>query len=267
MEANITLETLISSYSALERLGNREGIRQAPSWWIAKMLRMLKPDYESFQEKKQLIIEKYGTPVKLPDAAGNMREGWQVKPGNESAFRKEIQPILDIETILIVTKHSVAWLGVADSIEPEILYRLSWLLEREEKSSEELTQIRTTRKEAEEAFQAFSAAASYRMPENLSWWVADVLSKLEPVYRETVNLRQELIDKHIDYKDKDRQLPPEYRRENDLLGKEKVTVVSSVKKLSDFGNEITEKWPPVMVSAMIPFLEEPLELPEETTKI
>lgn len=257
MEIPITLEKLLEAYPALERLGGRDGLKPAPAWWLAKTLRTLRPDYESLAERRQALFEKYGISVSMPDANGQVRDGWMVRVGSETQFQTELRPLLDTVTTVVVTTHRVEWVGVANSIEPDILHRLDWLFDPRPASGPTL-EISLSRRDAEEAYQAALAVATYRMSEALGWWVADLLAQLEAESRATARRRQALMDELCRIKEGERQFTPEYRKANDALGRDGVVVYAQPRPLSDFG-DLTEKWPPTLVAALMPFLLEPVE--------
>lgn len=253
---NISLEELYYAYLALGRLGEREGLKAAPSWWIASTLRKLRPDYDAYLERRQALFERYGERQSDPGKTG--REAWAIKIGQEVAFHDEHQPLLDERISIDATTHSLEWLGadVAKSIEPDTLYRLRHFFESPGQTPP--TTISLTRLEIDEAYSALSLVCLSRMREGLAWWFADLLGQVENAYKATFLERQRLLCTLCKIDGATRIFTADYREANAALGRRSIEIAVRPRSFVDLG-DLIEKWPPASLAAILFAFTEPPE--------
>ena len=255
MEKTITLRELVNAYLGLQRLGERDGIKAAPSWWIASTLKEWRPKYETYIEKRQSLFEKHGERAKVENSGQEM---WTIPVGHETAYNEEHIPFVDQVVHINVTTHSLAWVGetIAKAIEPDTLKKLSFVLETSRDKAVSKTNL--TRREVEEANLALASIATYRMDEALAWWFASIFIQTERITDETALQRQALIDALCKIDGNARTTTPEYRRANEELIAQEVELFFESRPFADLG-ELVEKWTPTMLAPVLFLFTEPAE--------
>lgn len=251
METTLTLKELHDAYLALAQLGNQEGLKAGPSFMIASTLRRWKPDYDGFVEKQQALYEKYGERQKLDD--GSDREYMMIPPEVEPEFRDEINPLLNLPVSVSITTHPLIFFGekVSAAIEPELIHRLRFLLERpaSDPASPQKLMEQLSNSQVEEALRALSAIATYKMPETLAWWFADFLGEVVRLTDMVYQRRWELL-RRCPVKNGVRELTADYKAANLALGMETSPVMVTPLSIAALG-DLVEKWPPTMLVPII----------------
>lgn len=247
-QVTMTLGEVYEVYQALDRLGKREGIKAAPSWWFATLLRKLKPEADSFLDKRQFVLEKYGS-FSAPDANG--MAAWTITPGKEKEFSEEYTPLVNEEITVDVNKHSLSWISpdIAASIEPELLRRVRLFIEPSTPnvSTQDtiVDNIDVKLRELDEAIASLAAMATYRMREDLAWWIIELTEEIGKKAKDMALIRQAFITKG------------DHKQANEVA-KQSITISVVKRPISDF-EELVEKWPPSMLSAIMFALTEPVE--------
>lgn len=233
METTLTVEKLVNAYMAMERVGQLDGIAAGPSWWIARNLRNWKEDYESYHKARLELFQKYGNLV--DDAEGGQK--WEIPPANLDAFSIELRGLLDVTLVTNVTVHDIEFLGI-DAIQPEYIHRLKFVLKRPDQVA--TTQVEYLRySELAELYAAISSAATYKLPIDLSWWVASILEQVEDKVIE-LNLAQ--LKARVEKSDV-----------QDLLRKftsEKYPINYTSRSISELTTVLTD-WKPTMFAPLI----------------
>lgn len=115
----ITVRELVEGYEAMQELAQRK-LKINPSFWLARQLRRLAPDYVSFTEKRAELIRQYG--AEAPADSGS----YTVKPENTRVFSEAIGELLTGSMSADIEPRTMAFLAL-DEVEPRLLGAM-WFL-------------------------------------------------------------------------------------------------------------------------------------------
>lgn len=114
----ITVKQLDESIEALRRL-SQQPFSAATSFQIARILRLVEPEAQTYKQTHRELVLKYGE--KRPDGTT------AVTPENRNAFEDEWQPVLACELKLDIRPLSISLLDDVP-IMPADLVVLDWLI-------------------------------------------------------------------------------------------------------------------------------------------
>lgn len=119
MSTTITVRDLVEGYEAMQELAQRK-LKINPSFWLARQMRKLAPDYVSFTEKRAELIKQYG--AEFPTGSGT----FTVRPENTGAFGEAIGELLKGDVSVDIEQRKTAFLAL-DELEPRLLGAM-WFL-------------------------------------------------------------------------------------------------------------------------------------------
>lgn len=118
----LSMEKLVQIKPSLQTLLSQD-IPVKTSFKLTKWIKTLNPEYESFEENRKKLFEKYGE----KNIEGNV----EIKPKNIEIFNKQLRELLDIEVDVKLDKIKLEDLGEKIEISPLDLSNLVGILIKE----------------------------------------------------------------------------------------------------------------------------------------